>query len=309
MKIEIEVKFFMKDLFFFLTPAKPNRERCLCVCSIVVADPEPGLGQSNIGGSYITISKTNEVKTTSCNITNGGGIRDELGLQIGTNVGRSVINLIMLRIHSNTLLPENKETRAIGHVHTTVQTRSSRNVLGQNRSERRESAIGLTIVNDHPANDSICRISAAKKESSVELDALEYNFSANAVVSSGALRYTVDLGDPDKSDTRLSTNRRSVVLGQTKATNSRIGHCTVEELDLLSRGSAVKTLYSSRKRTTSGRDNSSTTSSSSSKPSSIFGFGTAGRFGSRAENKARRGRSTRHVYSSIFVCLKMMTSE
>jgi len=24
MKIEIEVKFFMKDLFFFLTPAKPN---------------------------------------------------------------------------------------------------------------------------------------------------------------------------------------------------------------------------------------------------------------------------------------------
>lgn len=157
MKIEIEVKFFMKDLFFFLTPAKPNRERCLCVCSIVVADPEPGLRHANIGGSYITVSETNKVKTASCNITNGSGIRNELGLQIGTNVGRSVINLAMIRIKRNTLLPENKETRAIGHVHTTVQTRSSRNVLGQNRRERRESAIGLTIVNDHPANDSTSR--------------------------------------------------------------------------------------------------------------------------------------------------------
>lgn len=309
MKIEIEVKFFMKDLFFFLTPAKPNRERCLCVCSIKVADPETSLRHGDVGGRAVAVCKRDKVEGASCNVTNGSGSRCKLCFETCANVGTSMNDLALFGVEGVDLITQHKEPRPIGHVDATVHRRYSGDVLGEQRREGRECAVRLAIVNKHPATDSISRSSTAKSERGIELDALNHNLRTNAIVTGGTLRNAIELCDACESNPRLGASRRSRVQRQTIPANSRIVHCTVEELDFLCRGPAIKPLNASSRKAASRHDDSSTSRTRSSKTRGVFGMLTASTFFSSSPNKPRRGASTRHVYSSIFVYLKMMTSE
>lgn len=121
-----------------MTPAKPNRERCLCVFSIKVTNTEMAISHRNVVGGSVNIGKGDKIESTCSNIANCRSSRCKLCFKASANVSRGMMNLELFSIKRNDLIAKYKKTRAVRHVNPTVQRRYSGNVVGKQRGKRRK---------------------------------------------------------------------------------------------------------------------------------------------------------------------------